>query len=107
MEEDKSGKDDHGYHLFPQRDPRSPKPEPFISKLYGLKIRCKARLKIAMETSGCHRSGGCYSSTQGGLEVYPYCSALCAPPTCALLLSCIYMVGRKCNSITRRIIRIL
>ncbi|XP_072002922.1 mitochondrial inner membrane protease ATP23 homolog isoform X2 [Engystomops pustulosus] len=51
MEEDKAGKDDHGYHLFPQRDPRSPKPEPFISKLYGLKIRCKARLKIAMETS--------------------------------------------------------
>ncbi|XP_072002923.1 mitochondrial inner membrane protease ATP23 homolog isoform X3 [Engystomops pustulosus] len=50
MEEDKAGKDDHGYHLFPQRDPRSPKPEPFISKLYGLKIRCKARLKIAMET---------------------------------------------------------
>ncbi|XP_069831983.1 mitochondrial inner membrane protease ATP23 homolog isoform X2 [Dendropsophus ebraccatus] len=51
MEEDKSAKDEHGYHLFPQRDPRNPRPPSFASKLYGLNIRCKARLKIAMETS--------------------------------------------------------
>lgn len=51
MEEDKSAKDDHGYHLFPQRDPRHRKKESFSSKLYGLNIRCRARLKIAMETS--------------------------------------------------------
>lgn len=51
MEEDKPAKDDHGYHLFPQRDPRNRRKESFSSKLYGLNIRCKARLKIAMETS--------------------------------------------------------
>ncbi|KAM3926972.1 mitochondrial inner membrane protease ATP23 homolog isoform 3-T3 [Leptodactylus fuscus] len=51
MEEDKPGKDEHGYHLFPQRDPKNPKKEPFLSKVYGLKLRCKARMKIAMETS--------------------------------------------------------
>ncbi|XP_040271667.1 mitochondrial inner membrane protease ATP23 homolog [Bufo bufo] len=51
MEEDKSGKDDYGYHLFPERDPRGRKQEPFLSKLYGLKLRCKARMKISMETS--------------------------------------------------------
>ncbi|CAJ0967852.1 unnamed protein product [Ranitomeya imitator] len=45
------GKDEHGYHLFPERDPRNPKQEPLLSRLYGLKIRCKARLKMAMDTS--------------------------------------------------------
>ncbi|XP_073416078.1 mitochondrial inner membrane protease ATP23 homolog isoform X1 [Dendrobates tinctorius] len=51
MGDGKDGKDEHGYHLFPERDPRNPRQEPFLSRVYGLKIRCKARLKIAMDTS--------------------------------------------------------
>ncbi|XP_073507960.1 mitochondrial inner membrane protease ATP23 homolog isoform X3 [Phyllobates terribilis] len=51
MGDGQDGRHEHGYHLFPERDPRNPKQEPFLSRLYGLKIRCKARLKIAMDTS--------------------------------------------------------
>ncbi|KAG9490247.1 hypothetical protein GDO78_005897 [Eleutherodactylus coqui] len=51
MDDDKSAKDDHGYHLFPERNPRNPRKEPFLSRLYGLKTRCNARVKIALETS--------------------------------------------------------
>ncbi|XP_073507958.1 mitochondrial inner membrane protease ATP23 homolog isoform X1 [Phyllobates terribilis] len=50
MGDGQDGRHEHGYHLFPERDPRNPKQEPFLSRLYGLKIRCKARLKIAMDT---------------------------------------------------------
>ncbi|XP_075713128.1 mitochondrial inner membrane protease ATP23 homolog [Rhinoderma darwinii] len=69
MEEDKSAKDDHGYHLFPQRDPRNPKQEPFLSKLYGLKIRCKTRLKFAMETNP-HVKLLLYAMNQAGCTAY-------------------------------------
>ncbi|KAM9310896.1 mitochondrial inner membrane protease ATP23 homolog [Gastrophryne carolinensis] len=51
MAEGKPAEDEHGYHLFPQRDRRGPKKESLSSKLYFLKFRCQSRLKIAMETN--------------------------------------------------------